>query len=51
MDSKEGGIMVMNGVDRSLVWEVKGKQYQDLILPELKVNVHKQKVMDFEVSR
>ncbi|KAH0658205.1 hypothetical protein KY289_026953 [Solanum tuberosum] len=48
MDSTEGGIVVMNGAESSLVSEVKGKQYQDPILLELKANVHKQKVLAFE---
>ncbi|WMV32620.1 hypothetical protein MTR67_026005 [Solanum verrucosum] len=47
-DSTKGGVVVMNGVESSLVSEVKEKQDQDPILLELKVNVHKQKVMAFE---
>ncbi|WMV33197.1 hypothetical protein MTR67_026582, partial [Solanum verrucosum] len=48
MDSNEGGAVVINGVESSLPSEVKEKQYQDPILLELKANVHKPKVMDFE---
>ncbi|KAH0656975.1 hypothetical protein KY285_031857 [Solanum tuberosum] len=48
MDSIEGGIVVTNGVESSLVSEVKGKQDQDPILLELKANVRKQKVLAFE---
>ncbi|KAH0693675.1 hypothetical protein KY285_020772 [Solanum tuberosum] len=43
MDSTEGGIVVMNGAESSLVSEVKEKQDQDPILLELKANIHKQK--------
>ena len=38
----------MNGAESSFVSKVKGKQDQDLILLELKANVHKNKVLDFE---
>ena len=48
MDSIEGGIVVTNGAESSLVAEVKEKQDQDPIFLELKVNVHKQKVLAFE---
>jgi len=48
MDSIEGGVVVMNGAESSLVSEVKENQDQDPILLEFKVNVHKQKVLDFE---
>ena len=48
MDSTKGGVVVMNGVESSLVSELKEKQDQDPVLLELKVNVHKQKVMTFE---
>ncbi|KAH0683010.1 hypothetical protein KY289_020762 [Solanum tuberosum] len=48
MDSIEGAIVMMNGAESSLLSEVKEKQDQDLILLELKANVHKQKVMSFE---
>ncbi|WMV51099.1 hypothetical protein MTR67_044484 [Solanum verrucosum] len=48
MDSTEGGIVVMNGTESSLVSEVKGKHDQDPILLELKANVHKQKALAFE---
>ncbi|KAH0633358.1 hypothetical protein KY284_036144 [Solanum tuberosum] len=48
MDSNEGGVVVMNGDESSLVSEVKEKQDKDPICLELKENVHKQKVMAFE---
>ncbi|KAH0728063.1 hypothetical protein KY284_003928 [Solanum tuberosum] len=48
MDSTEGGIVVTNGAESSLVSEVKEKQDQDPILLDLKANVHKQKVLAFE---
>ncbi|KAH0658244.1 hypothetical protein KY289_026992 [Solanum tuberosum] len=48
MDSTEGGVVVMNGAESSLVSEVKNKQDQDPLLLELKASVHKQKVMAFE---
>jgi len=48
MDSNESGMVVMNEAESSLVFEVKEKQDQDLILLELKANVHRQKVMAFE---
>ena len=38
----------MNEVESSLVFEVKRKQDQNPVLLELKANVHKHKVMDFE---
>ncbi|KAH0705906.1 hypothetical protein KY285_010431 [Solanum tuberosum] len=48
MDSIEGGVVVMNGVESSLVSNVKEKQDQDPIFLELKAIVHKQKVLTFE---
>ena len=48
MDSTEGGIVVTNGSESSLVSEVKENQDQYLILLELKANVQKQKVLSFE---
>ena len=50
MDSKERGIVVTNGAE-SLVSEVKEKKDQDPIFLDLKVNVHKQRVLDFEQGR
>ncbi|XP_015170747.1 uncharacterized protein [Solanum tuberosum] len=41
VDSGEDGVVVMNGVESSLVLEVKEKQEKDPILLELKANVHK----------
>ena len=48
IDSTEGGIVVTNGAESSLVFEVKEKQDQDPIFLELKANVHKQRVLAFE---
>ena len=48
MDSTEGGIVLMNGVESLLVSEVKGKHDQNLILLELNANVQNQKVLKFE---
>ena len=48
MDSTEGGIVVTNKAESSLVLEVKEKQDQDLILLDLKQNVHKQRVLAIE---
>ena len=48
MDSTEGGIVVTNESESSLVSEVKENQDQYLILLELKANVQKQKVLSFE---
>ncbi|KAH0776482.1 hypothetical protein KY290_007893 [Solanum tuberosum] len=48
MDSTEGGVVVMNETESSLVSEVKGKQDQDPLLLELKASVHKQRLMAFE---
>uniref|UniRef100_M1B792 Retrotransposon gag protein n=1 Tax=Solanum tuberosum TaxID=4113 RepID=M1B792_SOLTU len=48
MDSTEGGVVVMNRAEFSLVSEVKEKQDENPILLELKASVHKQKVMSFE---
>ena len=49
MDSAEGGTVVTNGDESSLVSEVKEKQDQDPILLELdlKSSVHKERVLDF----
>ncbi|KAH0728078.1 hypothetical protein KY284_003943 [Solanum tuberosum] len=46
--SAEGGIVVANRAESSLVSEVKEKQDQDPILLELKANVQKQQVLAFE---
>ncbi|WMV58035.1 hypothetical protein MTR67_051420 [Solanum verrucosum] len=48
VDSSKGGVVVTNEVKLSLVIQVKEKQDRDPILLELKANVHKHKVMDFE---
>ena len=48
MDSTEGGILVTNGAESSLLSRVKENQDQDLILRDLKVNVHMQSVLTFE---
>ena len=41
--------MVINGVESSLVLEVKEKQDQDPIMLYLKASVHSQRVMAFEL--
>ncbi|KAH0632967.1 hypothetical protein KY284_035753 [Solanum tuberosum] len=51
MDSTEGGEVMMNRVESSLVSEIKEKQHQDPIFLELKANIHKQKVLAFEQGR
>ena len=48
MDSTEGGILEANGAESSLVLEVKEKKDQDPIFIDLKVNVHKKRVLNFE---
>ena len=48
IDSIEGGIVVMNGAESSLVSDVKEKQDQDPILLDLKATVHSQGVLAFE---
>ena len=48
MDSIKGGIVMINGVELSLVSEVKEKQGPDPILFDLKVSVHNQRVLTFE---
>ena len=48
MYSKEGGIVVANGAESSLVSEVKEKQDEDPILPELREIVYKQRVLAFK---
>ncbi|WMV37288.1 hypothetical protein MTR67_030673 [Solanum verrucosum] len=47
LDSSVGGVVIMNGHESSLVSEMREKHDNDLILLELKANVHKQKVMVF----
>ena len=42
MDCTEGGIVVNNGAESSLVSEMKEKKYQDPILLDFKANFHKQ---------
>lgn len=51
LDSSEGGVVVMNKTESSLVSEVKEKQDKYPLLLELKKNVHKQNVMNFEQGR
>ena len=48
MDSIKGGIVVTNGVESSLVAEVKEKEDQDPIFLDLKANVHQKRVLAFE---
>ena len=48
MDPTEGGIMVTNGDESSLVSELKEMKYQDPILFDLKANAHNQRVLAFK---
>ena len=48
MDSTERDVVVTNGVELSLVSEVKEKQDQDAILLDLKASVHNKIVLAFE---
>ena len=48
MDSIEGGIVVTNGDESSLVSEMKENQDQDPIFLDLKASVHRQRVLAFE---
>lgn len=48
LNANEGGVVVMNRSKSSLLSEVNKKQDHEPILLELKVNVHKQKLMAFE---
>ena len=43
MSISDGGIIVQNGVESSLLMEVKEKQDSDLILPQLKGAVHEKR--------
>ena len=48
MDSTEGGIMVTNGAESSLLSKVKEKQDQHPISLDLNASVHSQRVLDIE---
>ncbi|XP_070029454.1 uncharacterized protein [Nicotiana sylvestris] len=50
VDSSEGGVIVQNRVELSLVEEVKEKQYDDLFLVQLKEGIHKHKTTDFSLG-
>ncbi|XP_070050493.1 uncharacterized protein [Nicotiana tomentosiformis] len=49
-DSNKGGVVVQNRAESSLVVEVKGKQYNDPLLVQLKEGIHKQNTMDFTLG-
>ena len=49
-DFTEGGIMVTNWDESSLVVEVIEKQDQELISFYVKANIHKQRVLAFELG-
>ncbi|XP_070006050.1 uncharacterized protein [Nicotiana sylvestris] len=49
-DSNEGGVIVQNGAESSLVAEVKEKQFNDLLLAQLKEGIHKHKTTAFSVG-
>jgi len=46
-DSREGGVIVKNRAESSLVVEVKEKQYNNPFLVQLKEGIHKHKTMAF----
>ena len=48
LHSSEGRVVVMNGIESTLVSKVKKKQVKDPILLEWKANIHTQKLMTFE---
>lgn len=48
MDSTEKGLVVTNGVESSVVSEVKEKQDQEPILLDLNTSVDNQRVLSFE---
>ncbi|XP_070047526.1 uncharacterized protein [Nicotiana tomentosiformis] len=48
LDSEDGGVVIQNRIESSLVAEVKEKQLNDPYLLQLKEGIHKHKTMDFE---
>ena len=48
MNSMEGGIVVINGVESSVVSEVKEKQHQNSTLLNFKSSVHNKRVLSIE---
>nr|XP_009799040.1 PREDICTED: uncharacterized protein LOC104245169 [Nicotiana sylvestris] len=46
-DSNEGGVIVQNKDESSLVAEVKEKQFDDPLLAQLKEGIHKHKITTF----
>ncbi|XP_075103947.1 uncharacterized protein LOC142178428 [Nicotiana tabacum] len=48
LDSEDGGIVLQNRAESSLVAEVKEKQFSDSYLLQLKEGIHKHKTMAFE---
>ncbi|XP_070023245.1 uncharacterized protein [Nicotiana sylvestris] len=49
-DSSEGGVIVQNRDESSLVVEVKEKQYNDPLSRQLKEGIHKHETMAFSLS-
>ncbi|XP_070036864.1 uncharacterized protein [Nicotiana tomentosiformis] len=49
-DSCEGGVIVQNRAESSLVVEVKEKQYNDPLLAQLNEGIHKHKTMAFTLG-
>ncbi|XP_070022988.1 uncharacterized protein [Nicotiana sylvestris] len=49
-DSNEGGVIVQNGAESSLVEEVKEKQFNDPLIAQLKEGIHKHKTTTFSVG-
>ncbi|XP_070057332.1 uncharacterized protein [Nicotiana tomentosiformis] len=49
-NSSEGGVIVQNRAQSSLVVEVKEKQYDDPLLVKLNEGIHKHKIMSFSLG-
>ncbi|XP_070030064.1 uncharacterized protein [Nicotiana sylvestris] len=49
-DSNEGGVIVQNRAESSLVTEVKEKQFNDPLLAQLKEGIHKHKTIAFSLG-
>ncbi|XP_070044958.1 uncharacterized protein [Nicotiana tomentosiformis] len=49
-DSRKGVVIVQNRAKSSLVMEMKGKQYNDPLLVQLKEGIHKHKTMGFSIG-
>ncbi|XP_070041345.1 uncharacterized protein [Nicotiana tomentosiformis] len=49
-DSSEGGVVLQNKGESLLVVEFMEKQYDDLLLVQLKEGIHQHKTMDFSLG-